>query len=205
MDTETGCTSNWVSSSAKPVGSMDLSLVYDESISSHHTGNVSLSGELGIIGLAPELESDEKHKLNQSGYQIPDTIPVEESQDSESDDEDDELGDDLKEILQDDSSNNSMSSFTFPILLHNVDGSVKTPTMETRWNVFDRWLQLPQPQTQPQLQLQFYFIPAAATHTLTRLPPHRESPSLKQTSEMQAQKAFRNRWFSCFICPCQHD
>lgn len=159
----------------------------------------------------------------------------------------------MKEIIQDDSStcwrsdtsDNSISSFTFPMynsalflweslhrkktqalilfcflvkklnscflfllllygrLLYNEYGSVKTPTMETRWNVFDKRLQLSQPQTQPQLQ--FYFIPAAATHTLTRLPPPRKSPSLNQASEMQAHKTFRNRWFSCFYCPFQRD
>lgn len=68
MDTETGCNSTRVSSSVlstKPVGSMDMSLVYDESILSLHTGNVSQSSEIGIIALASELESDEKHKLNQ--------------------------------------------------------------------------------------------------------------------------------------------
>ncbi|ESQ41532.1 hypothetical protein EUTSA_v10015236mg [Eutrema salsugineum] len=118
-------------------------------------------------------------------------------------DEEQEEVEDVKEIIQDDPSiccrsdrsNNSISSFTFPIL-HNEDGSVKTPTMESRRNFFDKRLELSH---QPRSQPQFYFIPS--THTPNHLPPQRKSSFSKQASETQSQKAFRNRWFSCFFGP----
>lgn len=85
--------------------------------------------------------------------------------------------------------------------LHNEDGSVKTPSMELIWNVFDKRLELSQPQPHPHPQ--FYFIPAA--HTQTQQPPQRKSSSLKLASETQSQKAFRNRWLSCFCFPFQRN
>ncbi|CAA0402795.1 unnamed protein product [Arabidopsis thaliana] len=116
--------------------------------------------------------------------------------------------DDVKEIIQDDisiccrseASNNSISSFTFPILHNEEDESVTMPSLETIWNVYDNQLfsELSQPQKQPQPrpEQQFHFIPA--THTLAQLPPQRKSLLSKQTSETQSQKVFINRWFSCF-------
>lgn len=179
----------------KPVASIDWSLASNESIYSLHKGNVSLSREHGLIGLAAALKfqklneldtetetnsvkesldtkksdeeiikaKNEEHKqedaneiklsyLSEPVNQITETNPViylppdEESldagnsdtesseeeeteddvkSDSESDDEEKELDDDVKEILADDSSiccrsdtsNNSISSFSFPMYI----------------------------------------------------------------------------------------
>ncbi|CAH8271194.1 unnamed protein product [Arabidopsis lyrata] len=152
-----------------------------------------------------ESNIEEMIKLNCKEQDISNVIKSKQEEKATVEDDDD----DVKEIIQDDisiccrseASNNSISSFTFPILHNEEDGSVTMPSLETIWNVYDNQLfsELSQPPKQPQgpqPQQQFYFIPS--TQTLPQLPPQKKSLLSKQTSETQSQKVFINRWFSCF-------
>ncbi|VVB14633.1 unnamed protein product [Arabis nemorensis] len=146
-----------------------------------------------VIYLPPDEESLDAENSDTESDEEEETEDDDVKSDSESDDEEKELEDDVKEILADDSSiccrsdtsNNSISSFSFPIL-HNEEGSVKKPYFERSWNVVDKRLELPREETQTRTQPQFYFIPAS--HMLIHhLPPQQNS------SSNQGLKRNRNR------------
>ncbi|CAA7038611.1 unnamed protein product [Microthlaspi erraticum] len=158
-------------------------------------------------GEMTEIESDDEHEEE-------DMIQSEVLVETETEIQEEKIVEDLKENKPEDTnsttshspsiscrsdiSNNSISSFVFP-LLQKEDGVDKTPSMVIRGNTSqNRRPKYLMPQSQPS-QPQPYSESGTVTQLQPQSLPQRKA-SIQNESQMQSPKASKNGWFSCFQC-----